>query len=188
MMTLNFTNINKFILGLFICGVLFIGVTCSNPCGYTIKHRTDDFELTIYSNSGEIIVNRIFKLEPIVSNINDNIYRCVISTGSNSSYTFFVNTKDEKISEDYFNLLFYNKTDIVFLENDTIYVTDMFDKENVKLEITRNFLQTAVPQSAIISAKIEKGFLCIEYFKNENYETICERIPLNTRGRFYCVE
>ena len=140
-MILNFTNINKFVIISFSFLFFFLGCSCNVCNDYTINIKNENYELFFFSTKGEVLLNRTYPKKPHVSKVNENLFKVVYSTGLDCNYTFFVDTKSKKVSEDYFNLLFHNDSEIVFLEDGTIYVADLF-VENIRTSIKLDFSVT----------------------------------------------
>lgn len=183
-MILNFINTNKVIATVSILVVMIGCFVYKNEQFYTqderykLIHTADGFELFFYSNDGEEIFYKNYTLEPNIVNIGENLYKISASSGVDSVYTIFINTEQSKISKPYFNLLFNDKNTVAFMENRVILLTDMFKREKIYKRIERDFSDTAVPQSAILSIKMIDNTIYLKYLKGEAYEVVDEEITI----------
>ena len=142
------------------------------------RHKNGNYVISMISNDGDIVFKKDFPQKPNIDEVDNNVYKISVSTGSNSNYTFFVNTNNMTTSNEYFNLIFNNKTHVVYMRDNTVFVADMFDESNISLVVTRNYSPTAVPQSAILSASIKDNILELEYLAGDDYTVVIERIKI----------
>ena len=176
MMISNFININRIICFLF---SIILTITNSNTkTPYILHNKVDCYELKFYNKNGEDFFSKSFAQKPVIIKVDDSLYKIIQSTGSNSNYTFFVNVVDASYSETYFNLLYHDNEKAVFLKNNIIYVTELFDSQNILAIIKRDFSITAVPQSAIMNLEIVDDTIYINYLSGPTFEEVNEEIPL----------
>lgn len=187
MMTSNFTNIIK----VFVCFVLLISVigceVCENQAStisnhqYEINELNSAFELVFYTtDSQKELIRKTFMNEPLVLEIKKNLFKVVISSGVNSSYSFFVDVEKEQVSDLFFNLLYNDTRRVAFLKDKTIIFTGIFNCEKIIAEIERDFSETAVPQSAILSFEVTDDVIHIKYLMGEDYTEVYEDIKIKT--------
>lgn len=185
MMTSSSINTNRFVS--VICIICFItSITACTRKGtegisdhHIINKTVNGYELVFYNNDGNQIFNKSYQKSPFVREINNQLYQVVNSSGSNSNDTYFVDVKEGKVSDSYFNLLFSDDEIAVFMEDSTIFVSEIFDKNKKYVEIKRDFSLTAVQQSTILSVERDGDVLCIRYLKGRNYEEVYEEIAFN---------
>lgn len=188
MMILNFTNISKICLIFFITLGVITNSTCVKEDQVAIseeqvknvivceKGKDREYIFKIILSNGEVFLEKHFPVEPDIDKVNSNTYKITISTGLNSNHTFFVDVENLNVSEDYFNLLFNNEKYVVYMNNRTVFVADMFDRDNVRLSVTRNYSPTAVYQSAILSTSIKNNVLNLRYLEGDAYKVVEESI------------
>lgn len=154
--------------------ILILSGCVNHKADYVLNETDNGYELMFYEESGDVFFTENYTKEPAIDCI-DSIYKVTNSTGSNSNYTYFVNPENSAISETYFNLLFSDNEIIAFLEDGTIFVTDMFGNI-VYAEIKRDFSPTAVPQSAILDFTRTDDTISITYLEGEELKKVTEEI------------
>ncbi len=175
MMILNSTKISGLIMCVIFCIILIIS-GCAVKDKYTINNIDLGYELVLYSDDGNELLRQTYQKEPTIIKVSDSTYKIINSTGVDSNYTFFVDTKNNQISKTYFNLLFSDANMVAVFENNKLTVTDLFDNKKIYIEIERDFSKTAVPQSAILSVDIFKDKICVKYLMGDKFEEIYEEI------------
>ena len=113
-----------------------------------------------------------------IEKLNEGLYKVLHSTGSNSEHTVFVDTGEGKVSEVYFNLLHSDEKLVAFMEDGCIYLTDMFDRENVHMKIIRDFYKAAVEQAAITSFDMHDGRIWFSYIEKDGINEKNEGVDL----------
>ena len=152
-----------------ICTALAL-VACAKGESYNISHEGDRYILSFYAEDNELIFSKKSLGEPTVTSVGKGVYKTVYSTGTNANYTYFIDVEQKNVSDAYFNLLFHNENMAVFMNDGLLMVTDLFDKEQVRAQITRDFAPTAVPEAAITSAEIKENILYVDYLKGTQME------------------
>lgn len=153
---------------------------------YTITECEDgSVEVEFFSEDSQIIYQEKFVYADhlCVENVNKDLYKIVYTTGVNSNYTVFVDVAKLKASTPYFNLLFNNENMVAFMEKKRIYLTDIFNSGKIYASINRDFTETAVPQSAIISFDINDDMIYLTYFSGKDYEEKNEQIEVKCNGK-----
>lgn len=146
---------------------------------YEIKEFNNEFELIFYTaDNHKELFRKTFVNEPSVVNLKKNLFKVVASSGVNSNYCFFVDLEEAQVSNFFFNLLYNDTSRLAFLKDKTIFLTDIFNAEKVYAEIERDFLETAVPQSAVLSFEIKDNVIHIKYLTGKDYAETYEEIPL----------
>ncbi len=144
---------------------------------YEIKELNNRFEIVFYTTDNhKELFRKTFVNEPLVVELKKNLFKVVVSSGVNSNYSFFVDVEKSQISTFFFNLLYNDANRVAFLKDKTIFVTDIFNDENFYTEIERDFSETAVPQSAILSFEIIDNIIHIKYLTGKDYTEIYEEI------------
>jgi len=140
-MTLSFININKLFLVIIHLFSLVSGLEKTENLiekvhsekVYVINETENGIELIFYSNENDELLKKKYPLSfmPNVKKISGDLYKVTESFGVNCNYTFFVDVEKEKVSDSYFNILFYDEKMVAFIEKGTIFLTDIFDTQKV---------------------------------------------------------
>jgi len=150
----------------------------SDSSVYEICENQEGKELIFYSDDNYELFRKQYLELPDIERIDDNLYKIVYSTGVNCNYTVFIDVKKSKVTAPYFNLLFSNKDKVAFMENGTVFLSDIFDNGKVYAKIDREFSATAVPQSAVCYFELQNDTVYIEYLMGEKLEFIREQIRI----------
>ena len=102
-MILNFTSINKLIS--MMISIVFIISGCTSNNVYIINKYNDFYEVTFFKENGDKLFSEKYTNQPNIHKINDFIYKVDSSTGTDSTYTCFIDMFNHTNSDYYFNLL-----------------------------------------------------------------------------------
>ncbi len=145
-----------------------------------IKIDDNSYTIILYDKNKIIIHQETVTKEPYISLVDENIIRVTISLGNPLNYIYFYDILSSKISPVYENALLFEKDKIVFMKDNVLIVSNIFSKDLYYKEIKRNFSQTAVPSSAIVSVKFtEPTKLQLNYLEGKDFEEKSEIIDLN---------
>lgn len=143
------------------------------------KDKDNQYVTTLLNKNGKIIHKEKSPKKPYVNILEKQIIQFTISLGSPNNYVYFYNIKTSDVSPVYHNPVLIGTGKIVFIKNDTLVVSHIFDKKKLYKEIKRDFSQTAAPSSAIIKAEFqEPDKILIKYFKGKEFEQVTEIINL----------
>ena len=182
--------------GVFICficmittiigsSVLIMGFNNENYNTYTITEHDADpkikydekYTITFFKDNGEILYNQsLLDYRYSVNEIQDGLFKVYTWFGTNADYTVFVDTKYDKVSKGYSNLLCHDEKNVVYCENNKVFVADMFNDDKIHLSISRDFSETFTLNSAITYIELKGDMLCIRYLKGEEYKEVYEEI------------
>ena len=148
---------------------------------YKVIYNADkSYTIILYDKNKNVVHKETVFKEPYIGLEDENIIKIVNSVGSSANYTYFYDVASSKISPVYENAILIQKDKIVFMKNDVLIVSNIFNKSLFYKEIKRNFSPTAVPSSAIISAKfINSNKLQIDYYTGKNFTEKLETINLD---------
>lgn len=146
-----------------------------------IKSDDKSYTIILYDKNKNVVHQETVVKEPYISLEDEKVIRITNSLGSPLNYTYFYDVVSSKISPVYENALLVEKDKVVFMKDNVLIVSDIFNKDLFYKEIRRNFSQTAVPSSAIVSVKfVEPTKLQLNYLEGKNFVEKSEIIDLNT--------
>jgi hypothetical protein len=138
---------------------------------YRVLENSDGwYTLILLDGAGETMINRTYPKEPFITKISDNKYELGVSIGVNSRYSSVIDIEKHQESETIFNVIYLNADKWVYFDDGKLIVSDIFDKNKFYKEIERDYMQTAVPSSAIIKAYIDNDNLYIEYYSQNSIQ------------------
>ncbi|MBQ3110957.1 MAG: hypothetical protein IJC69_07440 [Clostridia bacterium] len=148
--------------------------------GYEILYDKDGtYNITFTKDNGDILYNQSVDYRHEVTEVGENLYNVCYWSGTNARYDVFVDLKEERVSQEYFNLLCYDEDKVVYCEDDAIVVDHMFGTEKICItRIKRDFSDTFHLSSAIANAELNGDILSLRYLKGENFEEVSEEIDI----------
>lgn len=151
---------------------------------YSCVAVEDEFEITFYSNTNNIIFSERYPKEPRISQITENIFEISISVGSPATYVLYVDTEHAEVSETFFNPLLFADRCVAYMEDGKLILRDIFRDDLLYMTISREFTRTADPMSAIIAIeRTDEGNITLSYYKGEDYEETSESIVITDESR-----
>jgi len=145
-----------------------------------IKSDDQSYTVILYDKNKNIIHQETVTKEPYISSEDEKIIRVTNSLGSPLNYIYFYDVVSSKISPVYENALLAENNKVVFMKDNVLIVSDIFNKDLFYKEIKRDFSQTAVPSSAIVSVKfVEPTKLQLNYLEGKDFVEKSEIIDLN---------
>lgn len=145
-----------------------------------MKQTVDGYQVELYNNYGKQILSQIYPQEPSINELTKDIIELTISTGSPSSYSFYFNKETSEISKTYFNPIIWGNGNIAYMDDDTLILTDIFEKGLIYKEISRNFTETANPIASIISIEpVDDSNINLKYYSGDNYSEKTELINIS---------
>lgn len=148
---------------------------------YKVVENVDKtYTLILYDKNKKIMTKEAFiKDHSYIEVLDNSILKIETFTGSPLNYTHFYDTKTGKLSPEYENLKLYEKGKVVYMDKNTLVISDAFDKKLFFKEVKRNFSPTAVPSNVILNAKfIAPNKLLVDYLEGNNYTEKTEVIDL----------
>lgn len=146
---------------------------------YSFTSAGEEFEVTIYGSTGEIIFSECYPKEPVINRVTDNIFEISISVGSPAAYVFYVDTESNEISETFFNPLYIGDCCVAYMEDGKLILRNIFNKDFLHVIIARDFTKTASPMSAIIAIEMQDmETVTLSYYMGESYEETTEILTI----------
>ncbi|MEL4106284.1 hypothetical protein AAFA46_05510 [Oscillospiraceae bacterium WX1] len=147
---------------------------------YEVSKVENGYIVYLFDKNKNIVSMEELPREPYISIIDNNI-RITESLGSPLNYSYFYDVKTNKISPIYENVLLIGYGNVVYMKNKQLIISNIYDASILYQEVKRNFSNTAVPSSAILSLNfVDSNKLEIDYLKGENFTETTEIIVLKT--------
>lgn len=156
----------------------------------SFREAADGYILTLYDKENREIFSEFYPLDSRaiqqgllwVNKTSKNVLEIGISVGSPARYIYFFDKETAEISPTYFNPIIVENNYVAYMEDHVLIFTDLFQRENIFLEIERNFTEYANPIDAIIDVKmIDQQSIELDYFEGENPSEKSEQIPLDIK-------
>ena len=151
-----------------------------------IEMENGEYEVTLYDKGNKVVHTETFTKVPWVSEMTDNILQIGMSLGSPAPYIYYYD-KERAIVSTCYPDSFYLKDNYVAYMRDvsTLVVTDIFEDNELYMEISRNFsdsrhlggLYLAIKDITWITLK-GRDVLVLEYHEGEDRELQTEVIPI----------
>lgn len=179
-MKIRYSNIIILIFAtLIILLALYFNTQCKNNNSYSINQINGEYKINIYNHKGKKVFTESYPIEPSIIELNEDIIEIVLSTGSPSRNVFFFNRENLMISKVFFDPIVLDNKYVAYMENNELFLTDIFGQGLLNKKINRDFTQTANPISAIISIEmINNETIKLSYYKGEDYNEQTEIINL----------
>lgn len=167
--------------------LLIKGDLCEESPFYKVFYDEDRklYSYQIFSTNGDKIDEvRNISGNLYVELISDSLLHAIIGSGSNSSQEWFYDIKNNRKSEEFFNISAIHDSTIVYMEFTDDYeirliIRDIFDTEVLYKEIIRDFSKTAVASTDLKNVTfINDKTIEVEYAIGSNYEIVKEIIML----------
>ena len=137
------------------------------------------YKITFIKDNGDILYNQSVDYRHEVTEVEEKIYNVCFWSGTNTRYNVFVDTKEERVSQEYFNLLCYDGEIVVYCEDDAIVIDHMFGTDKLCIaRIKRDFSNTVHLSTAITHAELNGDILTLRYLTGENFEEVYEEIDI----------
>lgn len=157
---------------------------------YSLMETEDgEYEVTLYDKENKVVHTETFTKLPWISEMTDNILQIGLSLGSPAPYIYYYD-KERAIVSTCYPDSFYLKDNYVAYMRDvsTLIVTDIFEDDELYMEISRNFsdsqnlggLYLAIKDITWITLK-GRDVLILEYHEGEDRELLTEVIPIQNR-------
>lgn len=147
---------------------------------YSCEKVNDGYEISLYNDLSEKIYSEVYPQKPSIRQVKENILEISFRVGSPASYYFYYDIKNGDISIPYFNSMLVGDSDIAYMDQGELVLTNIFDETLFYTKIHRNFTKTADPMSAIIRIElIGEDTIRLIYFEGEDYEEKTEVIAIN---------
>lgn len=145
------------------------------------KNNDESYTFILYDNAKNIIHQETVEKEPYINFVDEKVIRVTHSVGSSLNYTYFYDIVKGEISQVYENALLIEKDLVVYMNDNVLIISNIFDKNIYYKEIKRDFSQTAVPSSAILRIKfVGPNKIQLNYLEGKNLTEKSETIDLNT--------
>lgn len=145
-----------------------------------IKRNDNSYTIILYDKNKEIVHQEKVTKEPYINLEDENVIRVTNSLGSPLNYTYFYDVMSSQISPIYENALLIENDKIIFMKDNVLIVSNISNKDLYYKEIKRDFSQTAVPSSAIVSIKfVEPTKLELNYLEGKDFTEKSETIDLS---------
>jgi hypothetical protein len=145
--------------------------------------KTDESYIVYYvGKDGNTKFEQKLPAQPNIINHSKDMIEVRISSGNPANYSFFIDLKTERISQE-FELILAVKSSSPFLVAvpmvDSVYVYDIFNPTKEISAIKRDFSPSATVYTVIQKAEfVNNNKLYIRYFKGKDYEVVEERINI----------
>lgn len=144
------------------------------------------YVVILYDREHKVVHVETFDKLPWVSEMTDNILQIGVSLGSPATYIYYYD-KERAIVSTCYPESFYLKDNYVAYMRDvsTLVVTDIFEDNELYMEINRNFsdnrnlggLYLAIKDIAWVTLKGQDA-IALEYYEGEDRELLSEVIPI----------
>jgi uncharacterized protein YcfL len=133
------------------------------------KNDDESYTIILYDNAKNIIHQETVEKEPYIDFEDEKIIRVTHSVGSSLNYTYFYDIVKGEISQVYENVLLIEKDLVLYMNDNILIISNIFDNNLYYKEIKRNFSQTAVPSSAILSIKfVGPNLIQLDYLEGKD--------------------
>lgn len=173
-MTLSFSNISKLLTLFFILFSLDI-----YACEAYKKSKSDKGVVTfIYDIHCKLIFKQSAEVEPVLT-VDGSYVKYFISLGTYVSYTTFVDRKEGRVSPPFYSIFSYNfqNEKVLYNLDNKLIFSSMFG--GFKVEIKRDFSDSATISSIILDSRIGDEYVNLNYLRGD-YEEFQERIEIES--------
>lgn len=144
---------------------------------YEILYNEDGmYKITFIKDNGDILYNQSVDYRHEVTEVEENLYNVCFWSGTNARYDVFVDMKNDRVSEEHFNLLCHDTENVVYCSESAVIIADMFDSDDVKNVIERDFSKTFHLSTAITFTELKENKLEIRYLTGEDFKEVYEEI------------
>lgn len=133
----------------------------------------------IYNENKNIVLNGGMEWKEPQIIEQDNIVSVTINSGTLADKSIYYNTKTGIVSQEYNNVLAKNGSLICFFENNSLIITDIFDKTIYHKAIKKDFAEMPIPIKSIES--FDNSLIKFSYYSSDN-TLIEETITLNNHS------
>jgi len=151
-----------------------------------IEIKDGEYEVTLYDKENKVVHTETFTKLPWVSEMTDDILQIGLSLGSPAPYIYYYD-KERAIVSTCYPDSFYLKDNYVAYMRDvsTLIVTDIFEDNELYMEISRNFSDSRNLGGLYLAIKditwitlTGRDVLVLEYHEGEDRELLTEVIPI----------
>ncbi len=143
------------------------------------KEYDELYEITFRKDNSDVLYNRTFDYRHEIEEVEKGLFNVHFWVGTNASYDVFVDTKNDRVSEEYFNILCYADETVVYCEDNVIVIDEMFGTEKLCIDkLSRDFSETFTLRLAITYAEIKDGKLCLKYLTGKDFKEVYEEFAL----------
>lgn len=147
------------------------------------RKAEEGYELTIYNSLGAIVLSEVYPREPGISWVTENVMEIAISAGSPARYVYYVDIKEDKVSDVYFNPILVGDEYVAYMEDGELILSDIFyagQQDLLYMAIVRDFTETADPVSAIMDIElIDSENIKLTYLTGNDYTVVTEIISID---------
>lgn len=146
---------------------------------YRLKKGDRGFQYEILNESQNIVkLSGYYPKEPDISMLNGSIVKVSYQagTGLSTKWTFYYDTENDKFSPVYYSVFDQFGENVVYRENDSIIVSDIFDNTQFYMVFDKFSFPIANSVDPFIQAKIDEDGkqIVISYLTGNDFEEITE--------------
>lgn len=155
-----------------------------------IEVENGEYEVTLYDKENKIVYQDILPKFPWIYEMTDNILQIGMSGGSLSAYIFYYDKERAVISPYYADSFYLRDNYIAYMKDEkTMVLTDIFEDDELYMEITRDFSDSWHLGGMYLSIKDitwitlnGQDVVVLEYYQGEARELMLEIIPIGDEG------
>ncbi len=155
-----------------------------------IEVEDGKYEVTLYDSGNKVVYQDILPKFPWIYEMTDNILQIGMSGGSLSAYIFYYDKERAVVSPYYADSFYLRDNYIAYMKDEkTMVLTDIFEDDELYMEITRNFSDSRYLGGMYLSIKDitwitlnGQDVVVLEYYQGETRELMLEIVPISDEG------
>lgn len=151
-----------------------------------IEIENGEYEVTLYDKENKVVHTETFTKLPWVTEMTDDILQIGLSLGSPAPYIYYYDKERAIVSACYPDSFYLRDNYVAYMRDvSTLVVTDIFEDNELDMEISRNFsdsrhlggLYLAIKDITWITLR-GQAVIVLEYYEGEDRELLSEIIPI----------
>lgn len=158
---------------------------------YSLMETEDsEFAVTLYDKENNVVYTETLPILPWIEEKTDDILQIGMSGGDISSLIFYFDKKRAKVSPYYTESFYLRDNYIAYMEDEsTLVLTDIFEDNELYMEISRNFsdsrqiggMHHSIKDITMITLN-GQDVVMLEYYEGKERELITDIVPIGDEG------